>query len=122
MGYITSGTRYVIDFNIINRPCNVSNCEATPEEREAYEKMMADEEAKMDVASKQKLPPGIKLYIESSIKKIEEHISEDEEILKQLEMYKKLYPYKGFGINALKESIGYSMDTVNNLKRLMDEK
>jgi hypothetical protein len=90
--------------------------EATPYEIIVMELMEKEEKAKREAELSKELPLGVKLYIENLIEKLEARSREDDEIIETLEKYRKLYPYREFGVLEFKESSGYLTDTISDLK------
>ena len=95
--------------------------EATPEERDKYEMMQAEETRKREEALKKELPFGVKLNIEEIIRKLNQNVAEYETKIEYLEQIKNMYPYRDYGLSSFKEAVGYLEDTISDLKKLIGE-
>jgi len=95
--------------------------EATPEERDKYEMMQAEETRKIEEALKKELPFGVKLNIEEIIRKLNQNVAEYETKIEYLEQIKNMYPYRDYGLSSFKEAVGYLEDTISDLKKLIGE-
>jgi hypothetical protein len=93
--------------------------EATPEEIKAIELREEGEQAKRTEELKKELPLEVKFSIESIIKKLEDRLKEDDEILSTLEKHTHYNPYRNFGYLAFREASGYLEDTISDLKELI---
>ena len=95
--------------------------EATPEERDKYEMMQAEETRKIEEALKKELPFGVKLNIEAIVRKLNQDVAEYETKIEYLEQIKTMYSYRDYGLSSFKEAVGYLEDTISDLKKLIGE-
>jgi len=94
---------------------------ATEEEMMEYRTMQTEEGKHREEALKKELPIGIKISIRALIKNLNRNVADYEKRITYLESIKETHPYRDYGLNSFKEAVGYLMDTISDLKKLIGE-